>query len=93
MSALGRKRTLPRCAGGKDPRWLLVSVRKTTQDVGLAPSSKRRRRLRSTGKDSGSARRESTIMAQQVYGNSYGGGPAENYQRYFVPSIGAPVAE
>lgn len=32
-------------------------------------------------------------MAQQVYGNSYGGGPAENYQRYFVPSIGAPVAE
>lgn len=32
-------------------------------------------------------------MGQQVYGNSYGGGPAENYQRYFVPSIGAPVAE
>ncbi|MEX0732388.1 MAG: methyltransferase domain-containing protein [Aquisalimonadaceae bacterium] len=32
-------------------------------------------------------------MTQQFYGKSYGGSPAENYQRYFVPSIGAPVAE
>jgi ubiquinone/menaquinone biosynthesis C-methylase UbiE len=32
-------------------------------------------------------------MTQQVYGQSFGGTPAENYQRYFVPSIGAPVAE
>ncbi|MGH6921322.1 MAG: class I SAM-dependent methyltransferase, partial [Geminicoccaceae bacterium] len=32
-------------------------------------------------------------MTQQVYGKSYGGTPAENYQRFFVPSIGAPVAD
>ena len=32
-------------------------------------------------------------MTQQVYGKSYGGTPAENYQRFFVPSIGRPVAE
>jgi ubiquinone/menaquinone biosynthesis C-methylase UbiE len=32
-------------------------------------------------------------MTQQVYGKSFGGTPAENYQRYFVPSIGGPVAE
>lgn len=29
---------------------------------------------------------------QQVYGGNYGTNPAENYQRYFVPAIGAPVA-
>jgi ubiquinone/menaquinone biosynthesis C-methylase UbiE len=32
-------------------------------------------------------------MARQVYANSYGGPPAENYERFFVPSIGAPVAD
>lgn len=32
-------------------------------------------------------------MTQQAFGASYGGNPAENYQRYFVPSIGAPVAD
>jgi ubiquinone/menaquinone biosynthesis C-methylase UbiE len=32
-------------------------------------------------------------MTKQVYGKSYGGTPAENYQRFFVPAIGAPVAE
>jgi ubiquinone/menaquinone biosynthesis C-methylase UbiE len=32
-------------------------------------------------------------MKQQVYGASYGATPAENYQRFFVPSIGAPVAD
>ena len=32
-------------------------------------------------------------MTEQVYGKSYGGTPAENYQRFFVPSIGAPVAD
>jgi ubiquinone/menaquinone biosynthesis C-methylase UbiE len=32
-------------------------------------------------------------MTQQVYGKSYGGTPAENYQRFLVPSIGAPVAD
>lgn len=31
-------------------------------------------------------------MDQQVYGKSYEGDAAENYQRYFVPSIGAPMA-
>jgi hypothetical protein len=31
-------------------------------------------------------------MTQQVYGKSYGATPAENYQRFFVPSIGAPRA-
>jgi ubiquinone/menaquinone biosynthesis C-methylase UbiE len=30
---------------------------------------------------------------EQVYGKSFGGNPAENYQRFFVPSIGAPVAD
>jgi len=32
-------------------------------------------------------------MTEQVYGKSYGATPAENYQRFFVPSIGAPVAD
>ena len=32
-------------------------------------------------------------MTEQVYGMSFGGTPAENYQRYFVPSIGRPVAD
>lgn len=32
-------------------------------------------------------------MTDQVYGRSYGGTAAENYQRFFVPSIGGPVAE
>jgi ubiquinone/menaquinone biosynthesis C-methylase UbiE len=32
-------------------------------------------------------------VPEQVYGKSYGGTAAENYQRFFVPSIGAPVAE
>jgi ubiquinone/menaquinone biosynthesis C-methylase UbiE len=30
---------------------------------------------------------------QQVYGKSYKGTAAENYQRFFVPAIGAPVAD
>jgi ubiquinone/menaquinone biosynthesis C-methylase UbiE len=32
-------------------------------------------------------------MDQKVYGKSYAASPAENYQRYFVPSIGGPVAD
>jgi ubiquinone/menaquinone biosynthesis C-methylase UbiE len=32
-------------------------------------------------------------MTEQVYGKSFGGTPAENYQRFFVPSIGGPVAD
>lgn len=32
-------------------------------------------------------------MAKQVYGKSFGGTAAQNYQRFFVPSIGAPVAQ
>jgi len=32
-------------------------------------------------------------MNQHVYGKSFGQNPAENYQRFFVPSIGAPVAD
>ena len=31
-------------------------------------------------------------MDRQVYGKSYGGTPPQNYQRYFVPFIGAPLA-
>lgn len=31
-------------------------------------------------------------MTRQIYGQSYGGAPAENYERFFVPAIGAPVA-
>jgi ubiquinone/menaquinone biosynthesis C-methylase UbiE len=32
-------------------------------------------------------------MSQQFYGKAYGGTATENYQRFFVPSIGAPLAE
>jgi len=32
-------------------------------------------------------------MNQVIYGKSFAGNAAENYQRYFVPSIGRPVAE
>lgn len=32
-------------------------------------------------------------MTEQIYGKSYGESPAENYQRFFVPAIGAPVAD
>ena len=32
-------------------------------------------------------------MDQHVYGKSYGANPAENYQRFFVPAIGRPVAD
>lgn len=32
-------------------------------------------------------------MEQKVYGPSFGASPAENYQRFFVPSIGRPVAD
>ena len=32
-------------------------------------------------------------MTEQAYGKSFGGTPAENYQRFFVPSIGGPVAD
>jgi hypothetical protein len=38
-------------------------------------------------------RKRRNTMTEQVYGKSYGGTPAENYQRYFVPAIGAPVAD
>jgi ubiquinone/menaquinone biosynthesis C-methylase UbiE len=32
-------------------------------------------------------------MAQQVYDATFGGTEAENYERYFVPTIGRPLAE
>lgn len=32
-------------------------------------------------------------MTEQIHATRYAGNPAENYQRYFVPSIGAPVAD
>lgn len=32
-------------------------------------------------------------MIQHVFGETFGKNPAENYQRFFVPAIGAPVAE
>lgn len=31
-------------------------------------------------------------MSQQIYGKTYGGSAPENYERYFVPAIGAPIA-
>ena len=34
-----------------------------------------------------------TSTTQSVYGQTDGGSPAENYQRYFVPMIGGPLAE
>ena len=30
--------------------------------------------------------------AESVYGQSYGGTAPENYERYFVPVIGGPLA-
>jgi ubiquinone/menaquinone biosynthesis C-methylase UbiE len=32
-------------------------------------------------------------MTQKIHGKSYAATPAENYQRFFVPSIGGPVAD
>lgn len=32
-------------------------------------------------------------MSQQPFGKAYGGSAPENYERYFVPAIGAPVAD
>lgn len=32
-------------------------------------------------------------MTRQHFGRAYGGSAPENYQRYFVPAIGAPVAD
>lgn len=32
-------------------------------------------------------------MSQKYYGSEYGASAPENYERYFVPAIGAPVAE
>lgn len=32
-------------------------------------------------------------MTQQTFGETYGGSAPENYQRFFVPAIGRPVAE
>ena len=31
-------------------------------------------------------------MAQQYFGKAYGGNPPANYERFFVPAIGAPLA-
>ena len=31
-------------------------------------------------------------MSKQHYGTAYGGSATENYERYFVPAIGAPLA-
>ena len=33
------------------------------------------------------------MTQQQPYGQSYGGSAAENYERYFVPTIGLPLAK
>jgi ubiquinone/menaquinone biosynthesis C-methylase UbiE len=32
-------------------------------------------------------------MAEQYFGKAYGGNPPANYERFFVPAIGAPVAD
>jgi ubiquinone/menaquinone biosynthesis C-methylase UbiE len=31
-------------------------------------------------------------MAEQYFGKAYGGNPPANYERFFVPAIGAPLA-
>jgi ubiquinone/menaquinone biosynthesis C-methylase UbiE len=36
--------------------------------------------------------RKEKTMSQQVYGETFSGTAAENYERYFVPTIGAPLA-
>ena len=36
--------------------------------------------------------KEVKTMSQPHYGRAYGGSPPENYERYFVPTIGMPVA-
>ena len=32
-------------------------------------------------------------MTQQIYSEAFGGTAPENYERFFVPAIGRPVAE
>jgi ubiquinone/menaquinone biosynthesis C-methylase UbiE len=39
------------------------------------------------------AEERAMTTTQQVYGETYGGTGPENYQRYFVPAIGRPVAD
>jgi ubiquinone/menaquinone biosynthesis C-methylase UbiE len=39
-----------------------------------------------------SQHREAAEVPQQHHGQAYGGSSPENYQRYFVPAIGAPLA-
>lgn len=34
-----------------------------------------------------------TTASQEIYGKAYGGNAAENYERFFVPAIGAPLAD
>jgi SAM-dependent methyltransferase len=41
---------------------------------------------------SGSQNQEATNVSQKHFGESYGGGAPENYERFFVPAIGAPLA-
>jgi hypothetical protein len=36
--------------------------------------------------------KEARTMSQQHFGRAYGGSAPENYERYFVPVIGAPLA-
>ena len=36
--------------------------------------------------------KKATRMSQQPYGKDFGGSAPENYERYFVPTIGAPLA-
>ncbi len=39
-----------------------------------------------------SQNQEATRVSQQHFGQGYGGSAAENYERFFVPAIGAPLA-
>jgi ubiquinone/menaquinone biosynthesis C-methylase UbiE len=41
----------------------------------------------------GAAKGKNTMNQQQVYGKTYAATAAENYQRFFVPAIGAPAAD
>lgn len=40
----------------------------------------------------GSQHKEATRVTEQHFGKAYGGDAAENYERFFVPAIGAPLA-
>jgi hypothetical protein len=78
--------------GALDPHLALrppaLLARQSAQASGNGPM--RGLQLRSTL--AGPRRGADPSMSQQVYGEDFSGNAAENYERYFVPAIGRPLA-